>query len=283
MLNLLTGALQPTDGMVRRHHHLKISKYAQHFLEELPLDMSPLQYMLKEFPKDFDGNVFTPEKMRSVIGRFGITGPVQTMKIQQLSDGQVSRLAFARIYMQRPHLLLLDEPTNHLDIESIDSLAEAINNFDGGMCLVSHDMRLISQVANEIWICDKGTLTRYEGSIMDFKLDLQKELVAKEQVENPTKSESKTSQAKVSKSVPSKQLSELTVGGKTFSAVPQKKGDDELSFGGKMFTMSARKKDDDVSFFGGKGTSKTKTETKETDKAAAETPKQSRYIPPHLR
>uniref|UniRef100_A0A7S3LNC4 ABC transporter domain-containing protein n=1 Tax=Aplanochytrium stocchinoi TaxID=215587 RepID=A0A7S3LNC4_9STRA len=182
MLNLLTGDLQPTDGMVRRHHHLKISKYAQHFLEELPLDTSPLQYMLKEFPKDFDGNIFTPEKMRSVIGRFGITGPVQTMNIEQLSDGQVSRLAFAKIYMQRPHLLLLDEPTNHLDIESIDSLAEAINQFDGGLCLVSHDMRLISQVAKEIWICDKGTITRFPGSILDFKARIEKDLAKQEKL-----------------------------------------------------------------------------------------------------
>mmetsp|Transcript_1345 Transcript_1345/g.1578 ORF Transcript_1345/g.1578 Transcript_1345/m.1578 type:complete len:629 (-) Transcript_1345:3743-5629(-) len=176
LLNLLSGELNCTEGMIRRHHHLKMSKFAQHFIEEIPLDKSPLEYMCKEFPKDFEGKEMTPEKMRSVIGRFGITGHVQTMKIGAMSDGQVSRLAFARIYMQRPHMILLDEPTNHLDMESIDSLAEAVNNFDGGMVLVSHDMRLIEQVAKEIWICDKGTITRFNGTILDFKSKIEKDL-----------------------------------------------------------------------------------------------------------
>lgn len=233
MLNLLTGDLVPTDGMVRRHHHLKISKYAQHFVEELPLDKSPLGYMLEEFPIDFEGKVFTPEKMRSILGRFGITGVVQTMKISQLSDGQISRLAFARIYMQRPHLLLLDEPTNHLDIESIDSLARAINEFDGGMVLVSHDMRLISQVAKEIWICDKGTLTRFNGSILDFKKQLKDELEKKEQLQgdgskkidavsvaaSSVSAKSKPSAAaRLQKNITPQKFNDLTIDGKTYTA-----------------------------------------------------------------
>ena len=77
---------------------------------------------------------------------------------------------------ETPHLLLLDEPTNHLDMESIDSLAKAINNFGGGMVLVSHDMRLISQVAKEIWICDNKTVSKYLGEISDFKMHLRRQL-----------------------------------------------------------------------------------------------------------
>merc|ERR1719230_1353968 len=84
----------------------------------------------------------------------------QTAPIKQLSDGQKCRVVFAWLSNQVPHLLLLDEPTNHLDMETIDALADAINNFDGGVVLVSHDFRLIDQVADTIWICEKQTVTK---------------------------------------------------------------------------------------------------------------------------
>jgi energy-coupling factor transporter ATP-binding protein EcfA2 len=96
----------------------------------------------------------------------------------QLSDGQKSRVVFAKIARESPHLLLLDEPTNHLDMESIDSLAKAINQFTGGMILVSHDMRLISQVAKEIWLCDNKTVAKYVGEINDFKMQLRSQILA---------------------------------------------------------------------------------------------------------
>lgn len=79
---------------------------------------------------------------------------------------------------ENAHLLLLDEPTNALDMEMIDSLAQALKQFKGGVLLVSHDMRLISQVAQEIWIVDKG-LTKFKGDINDFKMDLRKTMVPK--------------------------------------------------------------------------------------------------------
>jgi ATP-binding cassette subfamily F protein 2 len=72
--------------------------------------------------------------------------------------------------------LLLDEPTNHLDMESIDALGKAVNEYKGGLILVSHDMRLISLVAKEIWICDKKTISKYRGDIMNFKMDMRKEM-----------------------------------------------------------------------------------------------------------
>ncbi|CAH9094550.1 unnamed protein product [Cuscuta europaea] len=168
LLKLMVGDLTPLDGMVRRHNHLKIAQYHQHLAEKLDMEMSALHYMIKEYP----GN--EEEKMRSAIGRFGLTGKAQVMPMKNLSDGQRSRVIFAWLAFRQPHLLLLDEPTNHLDIETIDSLAEALNEWDGGMVLVSHDFRLINQVAHEIWVCEKQAVTKWEGDIMDFKQHLKK-------------------------------------------------------------------------------------------------------------
>jgi len=167
LLKLMTGELQPLDGMVRRHNHLRIAQFHQHLAEKLDLDMSALYYMMKEYP----GN--EEEKMRAVIGRFGLTGKAQIMPMKNLSDGQRSRVIFAWLAWRLPHMLLLDEPTNHLDIETIDSLAEALNEWDGGLVLVSHDFRLINQVAKEIWVCENQAATRWDGDIMQFKEHLR--------------------------------------------------------------------------------------------------------------
>merc|ERR1712117_767525 len=164
LLKLIYGELVPTEGMVRRNNHLKFGRYHQHLHELLEMELSPLDYMLKMFPA-----IKERDEMRKVIGRYGITGKAQTAPIKQLSDGQKCRVVFAWLSHQVPHMLLLDEPTNHLDMETIDALADAINNFDGGVVLVSHDFRLIDQVAEEIWICEKQTVTKWEGDILSYK------------------------------------------------------------------------------------------------------------------
>lgn len=115
--------------------------------------------------------------MRQALGRYGLTGAQQTCPIRVLSDGMRCRVVFAWLAFRSPHVLLLDEPTNHLDIETIDSLAAAINAFDGGVMLVSHDFRLISQVANQIWMCDKGTIRRYDGDIYTYKQKVLKRVL----------------------------------------------------------------------------------------------------------
>ena len=168
LLKMLYGELVPTEGMIRTNTHLKIARYHQHLHELLDLDLSPLEYMMKAFP-----DVKEKEEMRRIIGRYGLTGKQQICPIRQLSDGQRCRVVFAWLAWQAPHLLLLDEPTNHLDIETIDSLAEAILDFEGGLVLVSHDFRLISQVAKEIWVCEKGTVTKWKGDILSYKEHLR--------------------------------------------------------------------------------------------------------------
>jgi len=171
LLKLLCGELAPTDGRIRMHQHLKFGRFHQHLHEILDMSMSALDWMFKTFPEEKE-----LEKMRRFLGRYGLSGKQQTCPIGNLSDGQRSRIIFAWLSFQNPHMLLLDEPTNHLDIETIDALAEAINEFDGGMVLVSHDFRLIMQVAKEIWVCEKGKVTPWEGDIFSYKKTLKKKV-----------------------------------------------------------------------------------------------------------
>ena len=170
LLNLITGMLQPVAGSVQRHSGLKLGKYSQHSADQLPYDKSPLEYiesMNKEKFPDKDVQFW-----RAQLGRFGLSGAHQTAPIRTLSDGLRNRVVFSQLAMENPHILLLDEPTNHLDMSSIDALANAIKDFEGGVVIVSHDFRLISQVANELWeVKDRKivNLTKQDISIQDYK------------------------------------------------------------------------------------------------------------------
>jgi ATP-binding cassette subfamily F protein 2 len=161
---LMAGLLEPTDGMISRNGHLRMVRFAQHFVDALPFELHPIAYMQKEFPE-----LREVTEVRSILGRFGCTGKCQLQPIGTLSEGQKARVLFAWMAYKSPHILLLDEPTNALDMETIDSLAEAINDFEGGVVLVSHDIRLIAQVAEDIWICENNEVTPFKGDISDYK------------------------------------------------------------------------------------------------------------------
>ena len=175
LLKLMFGELSPTRGDVKKHSHLKIAKFHQHSVDQLDEDMTPLEYMNSQFPE----KNLELEAWRSRVGRFGVSGEMQTAKIKYMSDGQKSRLVFAYIAECNPHILFLDEPTNHLDMESIDSLADAINEFAGGMVLVSHDFRLIGKVAKEVWLCENKKVEVWKGDILEYKKKLTKDMERK--------------------------------------------------------------------------------------------------------
>jgi ATP-binding cassette subfamily F protein 2 len=172
LLKLLCGELEPTRGIVQRHSHLRVAKFNQHSADILPFDKSPVDFMRDEFPEMRLEIV----DWRAKLGMYGISGKVQMKPISTMSDGQKSQLVMAYLAMKNPHLLLFDEPTNHLDMESIDALAEAINNFSGGMILVSHDFRLLQQTARDILVCDKKTVTKWPGDIQSYKDSLKRKM-----------------------------------------------------------------------------------------------------------
>ncbi|WVZ62126.1 hypothetical protein U9M48_011908 [Paspalum notatum var. saurae] len=179
LLNLLAGDLTPTEGEARRSQKLRIGRYSQHFVDLLTMEENAVQYLLRLHP-DQEG-MSKAEAVRAKLGKFGLPGHNHLTPIVKLSGGQKARVVFTSISMSQPHILLLDEPTNHLDMQSIDALADALDEFTGGVVLVSHDSRLISRVCedeqrSEIWVVEDGTVKKYDGTFEDYKDELMEEI-----------------------------------------------------------------------------------------------------------
>ncbi|EGG12464.1 uncharacterized protein MELLADRAFT_32830, partial [Melampsora larici-populina 98AG31] len=146
LLKLLIGELQPTSGQQNRNSRLRISYFAQHHVDQLDLNLSPVSFLASRMPGKSD------QEYRSHLGSFGLTGLTGLQQISTLSGGQKSRVAFALLSLQQPHILVLDEPTNHLDIEGLDALMDALSKWNGGVIVVSHDSRFIHTVCKELWV-----------------------------------------------------------------------------------------------------------------------------------
>ncbi|KVI04783.1 ABC transporter F family member 4-like [Cynara cardunculus var. scolymus] len=181
LLNLLAGDLNPTEGEVRRSQKLRIGRYSQHFVDLLTMGETPVQYLLRLHPEQ--EGFSKQEAVRAKLGKFGLPSHNHLTPIAKLSGGQKARVVFTSISMSKPHILLLDEPTNHLDMQSIDALADALDEFTGGVVLVSHDSRLISRVCDdeeksEIWVVDNGSVEAFPGTFDEYKEELQREIRA---------------------------------------------------------------------------------------------------------
>ena len=182
LLKLMLQELLPTEGDVRVNAHLRIGRYNQHSEDVLDLNMNPLDFMDSMYP---DGIVTTGGKKkmditdwRGQLGQYGISGKRQTLPMLTMSPGFRARVVFCLMSLRNPHMLLLDEPTNPLDMDMIDSLAMAMQNFEGGVVLVSHDFRLLEQVADTIWVCDEKKITPWTGTIQTYKSHLRKQMAA---------------------------------------------------------------------------------------------------------
>ncbi|OBT89310.1 ATP-binding cassette, sub-family F, member 3 [Pseudogymnoascus sp. 03VT05] len=163
VLKLLIGQLTPTKGLISQNPRLRVGFFAQHHVDALDLNDSAVGFMSKNYPGKPD------EDYRRHLGAFGITGMTGLQKMELLSGGQKSRVAFACLSLQNPHILVLDEPSNHLDIEAMDALAQALKNFQGGILMVSHDVTMLQTVCTSLWVCDEGIVEKFPGDVQAYK------------------------------------------------------------------------------------------------------------------
>ncbi|XP_014768594.1 ATP-binding cassette sub-family F member 1 [Octopus bimaculoides] len=164
-LKLLTKELHPTKGEVKQNHRLRIGKYDQHSADQLNLSESPTEYLMRLFNMPC-------QDARKTLGRFGLSSHAHTIANRDLSGGQKARVALAELTCRAPDVVILDEPTNNLDIESIDALADAINDYEGGVIIVSHDERLIRETNCQLMVIEDSTINEIEGDFDDYRCEL---------------------------------------------------------------------------------------------------------------
>ncbi|MEL6621137.1 MAG: ABC-F family ATP-binding cassette domain-containing protein [Pseudomonadota bacterium] len=160
---LLSDRLPRLAGKITRSSKLRIGYFAQHQVDELHVDETPLDHLRRERPAE------GPAKWRARLSGFGLMAAQAETVVGQLSGGQKARLSLLLATLDAPHMLILDEPTNHLDIESREALVEALTNYTGAVILVTHDMHLLELVADRLWLVSNGTVTPFDEDLETYR------------------------------------------------------------------------------------------------------------------
>jgi ATP-binding cassette subfamily F protein 3 len=160
---MLSGRLDVARGKMVTSNKLRIGFFAQHQVDELYVDETPLQHLMRE--RASEGQA----RLRARLAGFGLGADQAETEVGRLSGGQKARLSLLLATLPAPHLLILDEPTNHLDIESREALVEALTAYSGALILVSHDMHLLSMVADRLWLVKDGHVTSYDDDLEAYR------------------------------------------------------------------------------------------------------------------
>jgi ATP-binding cassette, subfamily F, member 3 len=162
LVKVLAGTITPAAGQRETAQELAIGYFAQHQLDQLHPDQSPLHHLQRLDPRA------TEQSLRDYLGGFGFEGDRALEPVAPLSGGEKARLVLALLIRQRPNLLLLDEPTNHLDLEMRHALSEALQGFEGAMVLVSHDRHLLRVTVDTLLLVDGGSVQPFDGELDDY-------------------------------------------------------------------------------------------------------------------
>lgn len=163
LVKTLAGELEVQAGSRRASRGLEVGYFAQHQLDMLDLDATPLQHLARLAPQTRE------QELRNYLGGFGFGGDRVTDTVAPMSGGEKARLALSLIVWQKPNLLLLDEPSNHLDVETREALTRALAEFGGSMLLVSHDRHLLRTTVDSFWIVADGGVQVFDGDLEDYR------------------------------------------------------------------------------------------------------------------
>lgn len=162
-IKLLAGNLKPFSGNVTRVTKLSHAYFAQHQLDELRPDESPVSHVRAHLPEKNEASI------RAIVARFGLSTEKMETPAKDLSGGEKARLLLGLATLHGPDLIMLDEPTNHLDVEGRESLIEAINGYQGAVIIVSHDRHLVEHCADRLWLVEEGTIQPFDGDMNDYR------------------------------------------------------------------------------------------------------------------
>lgn len=163
LIKAISGSLQPLSGQIVRAEKLKIGYFAQHQLETLRADQSPIWH-IQQLSRDV-----REQEIRNFLGSFAFIGDMAMQPIAPFSGGEKARLALAMIVWQKPNLLLLDEPTNHLDLDMRHALTLALQSFQGALIVVSHDRSLLESTTDALIYLNHGELRHFDGDLSNYR------------------------------------------------------------------------------------------------------------------
>ena len=190
LVRLLAGELEPLAGERREAREVVIGHFAQHQVETLRPDETPLGMLARLYRGERE------QALRDFLGRFGFSAERAERPIGPLSGGEKSRLALAALVKRRPNLLLLDEPTNHLDMEMRRSLVMALQSFEGALLIVSHDRALLAACADRILVVADGGVHEFDGDLEDYRqLKLKEERGRRAPAERPSRRDERRTDA----------------------------------------------------------------------------------------
>lgn len=162
LVKAIVGDLEPMAGELRRGQGLEIGYFAQHQLDQLRMDETPLEHLRHLAPDTRE------QELRDFLGVYRFSGTFAESPVGPMSGGEKARLALALIAWKKPNLLVLDEPTNHLDMETREALTMALSTYEGAVLLVSHDRHLLRAVTEELWLVHEGRKEVFEGDLDDY-------------------------------------------------------------------------------------------------------------------